>query len=154
MVIVTACAIAGAVILRIIGWNDSWTWVVAVVMLVILVLSYLQSRTNLRKNLDGLITKGEHLQAIVNGVPDNSLKSYDTESDQTIERISSRLDEWDTSIMKVLKDTKYDGQWVSNAGLTKPEDESKVKGLDWYLVVWRNYMTLRLKRLEDIRNGL
>ena len=116
---------------------------IAILAWVILILCYLETISRLRKNLDGLITKGVWIKARLTST-----------SEATYDKYSSMIREWVESVDKTLKGTEYEHSWRFDVGLTNPEDESQLVVLERLNAVDRNYMFRRLTRLKEIRDSL
>ena len=115
----------------------------AVVSWALLILFYLALIFKVKRELNVIITKGVWISDRLGG-----------NTEHAIDKNEGRIRDWDTSIEKVLKGTEYEYNWRDNTGLSKPEDESKVQGLEKALTVQRNYITLRILRLQVIRDSL
>jgi len=148
LVVVTILATALAII-SLFMWSSNNKVVIfiaiafAVVMWAILILYDLIATSKLKRDLDKLISKGEWITARLTGFTETDIDKYDT-----------RIKEWNTSVMNVLKGMEYEHSWTSDVGLTNPEDESQFSGLKKFLVIDKNYMYRRLTRLKEIKDGL
>lgn len=120
-----------------------WAVVVCACMWGLLILSYLEITWQMKKNLSNLIARGEYILARLTG-----------EGWEIIDRYQLLIDEWVSQVENVLKGTEYEKSWKSNTGLVKPESEEQETDIKQYLAVIRNYMTLRITRLQEIKEKL
>ncbi len=150
MLVVVTLVLTALGILAIFLWLGGTNQGVAIILLilpvamwVILIVCYLETISRLRKNLDNILQKGEWISARLTGNTESEFDKYEL-----------KIQEWDASVEKVLKGTEYEHSWKSNIGLTKPENELGLVGLENFFTVLRNYMALRLTRLKEIRDSL
>ena len=78
------------------------------------------------------------------------LSTLTAESWEAIDRYDWKMDEWATNVRKLLKSIGYENYWMSNPGLIKEEDENDPNDIKANLNIKRNYMKLRLQRLQEI----
>ena len=59
--------------------------------------------------------------------------------------------EWATNVRNFLRPIGYENYWMSNPGIDKPESEDEGQGdVKQNLAIIRNYMHIRLQRLQEI----
>jgi hypothetical protein len=120
-----------------------WAIIMAVIMWVLLILSYLEITRRIKKNLSILIANGEHILARLTGESWDSIDRYDT-----------LIGEWDSQVKVLLRGTEYENFWKSNTGLMKEEPEDQKDPIQQSLAISRNYMRLRIIRLQQIKEKL
>ena len=130
-------------------WPDS-LWVVLFsiggglwVLIIILGVASIAGATKLRKEVAGLIERGEWIKARLSHTEDKSLSRYE-----------EWLDAWDKGIAYTLKGSEYDLRWRDNAGLPE-QAKTNVGNIDEKaLKTYQAYVDSRLRRLDYIFNDL
>jgi hypothetical protein len=120
-----------------------WFGGMAILLWLILLLCYFSGIADLKRNLGGLIIKGERIKSRITG-----------KSETDIDRCESMVQKWDEHVHKVLKGTEWIQHYESTTGLTKPESESLGDLVQQTLAIYRNWLALRLTRLKEIRDKL
>jgi len=126
-------------------WVASFT-ILATVAWAILFIWYLDSMSTLRQSLDELIQNGEHIKARQLNIP--------TVTEAFIDKYQEKMSEWDGCVETILKGTEWENSYKETIGFVKPDDESSGDHLVRILKADRNYMTLRLTKLKEIRDSL
>ena len=116
---------------------------IAILLWLSLLICYYGGMANLKRKLDDLILKGERVKSRIV-----------IKSDEDIDRCERLVQAWDEDSYQILKGTEWERSYKSITGLTKLESETSGDFAANTISVYKNYMTLRLMKLKEIRDRL